>query len=102
VTGSRIRVSRALYISALADAIDWQDSYLASHDPDLGVAAGHCGPSAGTGRCEEYRKAAALLKRYRRAYAEAGGAPDPLDQGVSVPLREIKENWPFEVIPDGT
>jgi hypothetical protein len=95
MTDSRIRVSKALYVRALADAIDWQESFLASHDPDAMTTVGHCGPSAHTERCEAYRDAHALLRRYKRAYAKAGGArPEP--EGRSVPLHEIRENWPAE------
>jgi hypothetical protein len=98
MTDSRIRVSRSLYIHALADAIDWEDSFCASHDPQTGsdITPGHCGPAVGTERCEAYRYAHDLLKRYRRAYAKVTGRQPAVDYGTPVPLHEIKENWPAD------
>lgn len=68
MAGDRIRVSRSLYLSALADAIDWQASLLASqrHDPEYPGGPSCCTPKA---RCATYRETAGLLARYRQARA---------------------------------
>lgn len=93
MTDDLVRVSRSLWIRALADAIDWQESFMASHDPPIGQTAGCCGPTAGTERCEAYRQARDLWRRYKRAYAKAAGTrPEP--EVRTVPLHEVKENWP--------
>ena len=66
VTERRVRVSADLYRRALADAIDWTDSFLATHDPDHGSVTSCCVPGA---RCEAYRNDAAWLRRLKRAQA---------------------------------
>lgn len=78
--GERVRVSRALYASALADAIDWQESLLDAQNHDATLPGGRrcCTPGA---RCEEYLETAALLARYRHARSaltggHAGRDPD--------------------------
>jgi hypothetical protein len=91
VSDSRIRVSRSLYLHALADAIDWEESFLDSHEPQTGpdITQGHCGPAVGTERCEAYQYAHDLLKRYKRAYAKAvGHQPEP-EPGRAVTLQEL-------------
>jgi hypothetical protein len=52
-----VRVDRALYLAALADAIEWEQSLI-----DAG----------GGDACSR-----ALLARFREAYAAAGGPPSP-------------------------
>jgi hypothetical protein len=95
-----IRVSRALYRNALADAIDWEESFCASHDPDINGAVAHCKPGA---RCDAYKTAARLLASYRRAYAAAGGRPGVLESALaearSVPIQDLPMNDHF-VLPD--
>ena len=72
----RVRVCAELYRHALADAIDWVDSYLASHEPNLAEGViGHCKPGA---RCEDYQREAGLLRRYKRAYAALVGPQVPV------------------------
>jgi hypothetical protein len=66
----RANVNRALYVSALSDAIDWQDSFLAGHDPSLKSVTSCCKPGA---RCDGYKSAAALLARYKQAYTAITG-----------------------------
>jgi hypothetical protein len=79
VTGSRVNADRGLYLRALADAIDWQESYLDSHEPQIGVTLGHCQPGA---RCADYQEAAALLARYRAARARALAPPRRRPRGA--------------------
>jgi hypothetical protein len=78
----RVRVSAELYRHALADAIDWVDSILASHDPESCSVSSCCKPGA---RCEQYQIEAAWLRRYRRAY----GPQKPEPAGKAVTLAEI-------------
>jgi hypothetical protein len=75
VADSRIRVSKSLYLRALADAMEWQISYLQSHDPQLSpcITSGCCGPETGRERCDDYKLAAELLSKYKRAFARAKG-----------------------------
>jgi len=71
MAGSRATVDRALYLSALADAIDWTESLLDGHDGD--VAGLGCCDHPGRERCEPYKDAAARLARYRAAYSRITG-----------------------------
>ena len=82
MTERRVRVSAELYRRALADAIDWVESYLATHDPELGSVTSCCKPGA---RCEQYQIEAAWLRRYRRAY----GPQKPEPAAKTVTLAEL-------------
>jgi hypothetical protein len=82
MTEHRVRVSAELYRHALADAIDWVDSILASHDPESCSVTSCCKPGA---RCEQYQIEAAWLRRYRRAY----GPQKPQPGAKTVTLAEI-------------
>jgi hypothetical protein len=86
--GRRVHADRALYVSALADAIDWTESFLATHDGERVSGLGHCdGPG---GRCEAYRKDAAKLARYRQAYTRiTGHRADGGEPGTTVTLAEL-------------
>lgn len=68
MASDRIRVSRALYLRALDDAIDWQESLLEAqrHDEMQPGGGRCCTPKA---RCAEYLETAGLLARYRTARA---------------------------------
>jgi hypothetical protein len=69
MTPSRVTADRSLYIAALSDAIDWQESFLGTHDPGWdshGPTNGCCTPEA---RCDGYQKAATRLASYHRAYS---------------------------------
>jgi len=57
----RTSVRRDLLRRALHDAIDWQESFIASHDPQIG-APGCCRPGA---RCEVAAEAEELVREYR-------------------------------------
>jgi hypothetical protein len=71
MTSGRVRVSRSLYRSALADAIDWTVSLIQAGNPD-----------------PEDRK---RLARYRQALAALGGvAPEP--EAGSVLLQDVRPN----------
>lgn len=80
----QVRVNRALYLSALADAIESHEEFAAIHrGEEPGIK--HC--EAGL-NCDEYKKSARLLQRYRQAYTTtlAGqptkrGAPRKLTGG---------------------
>ena len=94
MTGRRVTADRDLYVSALADAIDWTESFLATHDHDRVRGLGHCdGPE---GRCEAYKTDAAKLARYRQAYTRitghrADGAELP---GSAIALPGVQPHWP--------
>ena len=60
-----VRVSRAIAMAALADAISWEESFLAAHNGVLDPGTGCC--DGDNGRCEEYKRALGLLGRYRRS-----------------------------------
>lgn len=83
MTDDRIRVSRSLYVSALADAIDWQASLLESqnHDDEMPGGVRCCTPKA---RCETYRETAALLARYRRAWRALTGSSTAASAGADM------------------
>lgn len=67
----QVRVNRALYLSALADAIKWQEYVQAGQDPES-VA---------------YERTAGLLKSYRQAYTAARAA-QPSKRGARRKLTE--------------
>lgn len=93
-----VRTSRRLYISALADAIDWTESLLATHDPAWNGATACCKPSA---RCEHYQQTAKLLADYRRAYTRVRGGPSSLetalDDAEAVQLHELAPSEHFTI-----
>ncbi len=84
----RISVSRSLYISALADAIDWQESLLETHDPDGASVISCCRPGA---RCQQYKDDAARLRRYRQARAAVLGPQQPEPRATTVTLAELRQ-----------
>jgi hypothetical protein len=61
----RASVDRALYLAALADAISWQESILATHDATMADLAAFC--CTASARCEDFRATRELLLRYERA-----------------------------------
>ena len=91
MSGTRVNVDRALYVLALSDAIDWTESFLASHDGS-GPGSRHCEPGA---RCGVYQKDAAKLARYRKAYARYA-TPGPLEKALegarAVPIQDLPLN----------
>jgi hypothetical protein len=65
----RVSVSRQLYLSALSDAIDWEDSFLESHWSRWrggNAMIPHCSPRE---PCGDAARADALVRRYRKENA---------------------------------
>jgi hypothetical protein len=87
-----IRVDKALYRSALLDAIDYTESFLGGHEPDFRGGPSCCKPGA---RCDGYKQAAALLARYRKALDAVGGPP-PEPEGKPVLVSELMARWRAE------
>jgi hypothetical protein len=81
----QVRISATLLRRALLDAIDWEESFLATHDPYTGQVTSCCTPKA---RCDAYRAAAALVHQYERALERVGGKP-ATPEGRDVPLQDI-------------
>ena len=68
VSEPTVRVSCRVFLAAIADAIDYEQSFLDGHDGQIVPGTGCCDRGE---RCQAYRDAAALLASYRRAQAAA-------------------------------
>jgi len=87
MTERRVRVSASLYRRALSDAIDWTESFLASHDPVMGGGGASCCKPGD--RCEAYRHDAEWLRRYKRAQVALDGPKEPDPPGRTVTVAEL-------------